>query len=383
MNYMCGNVSEGLGNPLQYKYLFLNDKGLESLPPGLSAYKNCLKILAPNNQLTEIPEEIGELSKLEMLHLDSNHLSALPASLVNCANLHLLYLEKNRFTVLPEWLSDLKKMKDFFVHKNQLRQLPLGLGNMKDLQHFGCSYNSISTLPESMVNCTKLETINLQTNKFAKFPEQLRSMPNLYRINLAYNPLSELPEWLPELTELKYLTLSHCNFKAFPEIVLQCPNLEELRIESNQFKNILISDKLFPLRLYIKGNPLRYKNRLELMGNAEKFRYLSYNAVTEKKKLQYAQKAAWYFRGIRYKLNKELLKKGIVYEEQRIFTNDFFDSLDTNLFTDIKWMEISKLVEAFKQQINNLQILGYETIEEIENLECPVGLVDDLYKTQP
>ena len=93
MNNICGNISEVLDNPLQYKYLFLNDKGLESLPPSLSAYKNCLKILAPNNQLTEIPEEIGELSKLEMLHLDSNHLSALPASLVNCANLHLLYLD--------------------------------------------------------------------------------------------------------------------------------------------------------------------------------------------------------------------------------------------------------------------------------------------------
>ena len=38
----------------------------------------------------------------------------------------------------------------------------------------------------------------------------------------------------------------------------------------------------------------------------------------------------------------------------------FLLTLGTKLFTEIKWMETSKLVQAFKQQINNLQILGYE-----------------------
>ncbi|MHA1341742.1 MAG: leucine-rich repeat domain-containing protein [Promethearchaeota archaeon] len=54
-----------------------------------------------DNQLSSLPENIGNLNKLESLNLSCNKLSSLPESIVYLKNLTYLYLSENNLSSLP------------------------------------------------------------------------------------------------------------------------------------------------------------------------------------------------------------------------------------------------------------------------------------------
>lgn len=55
-----------------------------------------------DNQLEEVPTELGQLTRLTELNLTSNNLSGLPQQLYQCEELTKLYLARNKLTSLPE-----------------------------------------------------------------------------------------------------------------------------------------------------------------------------------------------------------------------------------------------------------------------------------------
>jgi len=67
-------------------------------------------LLADNNQLTTLPESIGNLTSLTTLYLEFNQLTTLPESIGNLTSLTTLYLEFNQLTTLPESIGNLTSL---------------------------------------------------------------------------------------------------------------------------------------------------------------------------------------------------------------------------------------------------------------------------------
>ena len=61
-------------------------------------------LILTDNQISQLPDELGRRPLLQKLMLAGNHLAQLPESLANCHNLELLRIASNRFTQLPQWL---------------------------------------------------------------------------------------------------------------------------------------------------------------------------------------------------------------------------------------------------------------------------------------
>ena len=67
-------------------------------------------LILTDNQLTELPPEIGNCPQLEKLMLAGNQLTTLPDSLARCINLGLLRIAANQLTELPAWLLTLPRL---------------------------------------------------------------------------------------------------------------------------------------------------------------------------------------------------------------------------------------------------------------------------------
>ena len=67
-------------------------------------------LILTDNQLAEVPPEIGNCQYLEKLMLAGNQLTALPDSLARCHNLGLLRIAANQLTELPAWLLTLPRL---------------------------------------------------------------------------------------------------------------------------------------------------------------------------------------------------------------------------------------------------------------------------------
>lgn len=91
--------------------------------PPLAIFRCCptIKVLSlKNNNLDQIPPDIGRLSKLEKLYLTNNRLQngSIPYTLAFCSHLEELYLDDNLLDALPSVLLRLPNLKTVHRHGN-------------------------------------------------------------------------------------------------------------------------------------------------------------------------------------------------------------------------------------------------------------------------
>ncbi len=94
-----------------------------------------------NNQLTSLPNSIGNLTQLQKLRLTFNHLTSLPDSIGNLTQLKTLSLGRNRLTSLPNSIGNLTQLQELYLRRNILTSLPNSIGNLTQLQELDLSFN--------------------------------------------------------------------------------------------------------------------------------------------------------------------------------------------------------------------------------------------------
>jgi GTPase SAR1 family protein len=136
--------------------------------------------------------------QLQLLYLSSNQLTALPQSLGNLTQLQSLNLSHNNLTILPELLGHLMQLQLLDLFNNQLIGLPESLGNLTQLRTLYLSKNNLTVLPESLDNLTQLKVLSFRNNRLIDIPSSLVTLTDAvvdYSFNFKDNPLN------PELAE--------------------------------------------------------------------------------------------------------------------------------------------------------------------------------------
>lgn len=110
-----------------------------------------------NQQLTQLPDDIGQLS-----------------------NLKQLYLEWNNFTSLPSSFSQLSNLENLAISNNWLTALPNDFGNLTELSFLDLGYNQIAEVPESIGNLLNIEYLWLFNNKLSSMPETICDLPLIW-----------------------------------------------------------------------------------------------------------------------------------------------------------------------------------------------------------
>ncbi len=137
-------------------------------PRDKKAILNLTELHLKDNQLSKLPESIGNLTNLTTLNLGSNQLSKLPESIGNLTHLTTLDLSGNPSTDL--WFGPID---------NRLTELPESIGNLTHLTRLDLRDNQLSKLPESIGNLAHLTTLVLGWGQ-----DQLSELPELSHVNI-------------------------------------------------------------------------------------------------------------------------------------------------------------------------------------------------------
>uniref|UniRef100_A0A8D1EFH3 Leucine rich repeats and calponin homology domain containing 1 n=1 Tax=Sus scrofa TaxID=9823 RepID=A0A8D1EFH3_PIG len=148
----------------------------------LNLYHNCIRV---------IPEAIVNLQMLTYLNLSRNQLSALPACLCGLP-LKVLIASNNKLGSLPEEIGQLKQLMELDVSCNEITALPQQIGQLKSLRELNVRRNYLKVLPQELVDLP-LVKFDFSCNKVLVIPICFREMKQLQVLLLENNPLQSPP----------------------------------------------------------------------------------------------------------------------------------------------------------------------------------------------
>ncbi|XP_053563987.1 leucine-rich repeat and calponin homology domain-containing protein 1 [Bombina bombina] len=171
----------------------------------LNLYHNCIKM---------IPDAIANVQVLTYLNISRNQLSSLPACLCGLP-LKVLIASNNRLGTLPEEIGQLQHLMELDVSCNEITSLPQQIGLLKSLRELNVRKNYLKVLPQEIVDLP-LVKFDFSCNKVLVLPLCFRKMVHLQVLVLENNPLQSPPAQIcmkGKVHIFKYLSIQACQME--------------------------------------------------------------------------------------------------------------------------------------------------------------------------
>lgn len=168
----------------------------------LNLYQNCIRY---------IPEAILNLQALTFLNISRNQLSTLPVHLCNLP-LKVLIASNNKLVSLPEEIGHLRHLTELDVSCNEIQTIPSQIGNLEALRDLNVRRNHLVRLPEELAELPLIR-LDFSCNKITTIPVCYRNLRHLQMITLDNNPLQSPPAQIcikGKVHIFKYLNIQAC-----------------------------------------------------------------------------------------------------------------------------------------------------------------------------
>lgn len=177
------DLQEGISNLKHLRILDLKDNKLERIPDGIGSLSK-LKILhLSRNKITTVPDSLKNLSCLQELVLADNKIKSFSDTFFEFLfKVEELNLAGNQLTHLPESIGNLSQLKQLNLLNNQLTHLPESFCHLCQLQELVLSHNQLTRLPQSFKRLSSLQQLLLDGN-----PLVARTNWAIQKLNLQQN----------------------------------------------------------------------------------------------------------------------------------------------------------------------------------------------------
>ncbi|TKS80508.1 Leucine-rich repeat and calponin -like proteiny domain-containing protein 3 [Collichthys lucidus] len=218
----------------------LSRNRLSELPPEVCLFVSLESLNLYQNCLRSLPDSLINLQALTYLNLSRNQLSVLPA-VVCSLPLKVLIACNNKLVSLPEELGQLRHLTELDVSCNEIQTLPAQVGQLETLRDLNIRRNHLVRLPPELADLP-LVRLDFSCNKVTSIPVCYRQLAQLQTIVLDNNPLQSPPAQIcikGKIHIFKYLNLEAS--KTTPDL----PDYDRRPLPFNS-----CGDELYPGRPY-------------------------------------------------------------------------------------------------------------------------------------
>jgi len=144
-------------------------------------------------------------------------------------------LDENEISEIPNEIGYLSKLTKFSMRKNKLSIISESIGCLRALTELDLSGNAtLERLPLDVIgDCRALTSLDLSRCNFERIPEAVANLTNLEKLDLSNNTLKELPIEMGRLKKLKHLNVERNNLKLLESSIGLLAELIGKRIETN------------------------------------------------------------------------------------------------------------------------------------------------------
>jgi internalin A len=181
------------------------------IPPNLPLLMNLEALIISNVNLGSIPSFVLDMKNLKHLELRACGITEIPDEISNLTNLTDLDLGDNSgLKEVNEEVFNLSKLHYLGLGYTGIKELSPSIEKLQDLGVLHISKTKITKFPESIVNCHWLQVIYAGFNDIKTLPEGMYSMPKLTKVNM-FN--TTLTDWDVEMAINSKTTFITNNFE--------------------------------------------------------------------------------------------------------------------------------------------------------------------------
>ena len=251
--------------------LDLSGMGLPIFPADIFSIPNLKVLSLSDNQIRQVPPDVGLLTSLTQLRLNGHGLPTLPAELGLLINLQTLWIQNNKLVTLPDEMEALTSLTALSISGNMMLTLPmqlLALTNLKELHVESTALKSpppsvatkgvkpileylrwivkaqlvgqldlsgigLEHFPPDVGTITSLTKLRLADNSIAALSDDMRLLGCMTDLDVSNNKLSHISSEIRNLTALTALNLEKNQLQEIPCEMCFCSRLVELKVNSN------------------------------------------------------------------------------------------------------------------------------------------------------
>ncbi|XP_069805944.1 leucine-rich repeat and calponin homology domain-containing protein 4 isoform X2 [Dendropsophus ebraccatus] len=169
----------------------------------LTLYHNCLRSLSPS---------LGNLQVLTHLNISRNLLTSLPPHICRLP-LTVLIASNNKLSSIPEEVGAMVSLRQLDISCNELQSLPAQMGSLRSLRELNVRRNQLTSLPNE-ISELPLTRLDFSCNRISRIPTCYRQLRHLQCIILDNNPLQHPPAQIclkGKVHIFKYLNIEACS----------------------------------------------------------------------------------------------------------------------------------------------------------------------------
>lgn len=168
--------------------LNLSGNALSTLPDDLSRLRKLRVLFCSENRFTQLPEVLSSCVHLEMVGFKSNQIRHVPAASLS-PDLRWLILTDNQISALPDSIGNCARLAKLMLAGNQLAELPEAMHGCIGLELLRISANRFQSLPDWLLQLPRLTWLAFGGNPISTSPTVPR--PAVPRIEWADLVLAE------------------------------------------------------------------------------------------------------------------------------------------------------------------------------------------------
>jgi Leucine-rich repeat (LRR) protein/GTPase SAR1 family protein len=225
------NLPEELFELTHLQELTLLNTSFEYLPDEFYALSSLKRLYIYESAIKRFPLKLSVLPKLYALTLNSRNLTEIPSEIHNWST--LVYLNVNYCSSLSEINGLPKNLYHIDISSTAINFIPKSIFLCHSLSGIGASNLGLTTLPIELGNLLNLSALDISSNQFSQIPPVIYTLKHLTDLTLDYNLITEVPHALTELQRLEDLSLAGNHIKQLPDSFKNLTNLKRIDLGYN------------------------------------------------------------------------------------------------------------------------------------------------------
>ena len=165
-----------MGNMTGLKWINAGANSISALPSSFGSLGALTYLNLFDNRLnTHLPSSICNFTLLEYFDVQYNNVLGLPACIGNMGKLSLttMYMAHNNMTAIPDSIGDLTTLTYLSVSNNKVTVLPESVGSLIRLTTLRAVSNKLGSIPSAVGNLTAVRILDLADNQITVLPDTI------------------------------------------------------------------------------------------------------------------------------------------------------------------------------------------------------------------